>query len=84
MTPVDPVVSLGGSVDGQATQQVAAIAAFAGLQLSEARTVAVAAVLSDWLPAANELSRKMSSVQHRDLVPIVAFVHPHEYRMDLP
>lgn len=52
---------------------IIALAACAGLALSDERIAAVCGVLSAWLPAANELSRKMSAAEHQDLMPIVAF-----------
>jgi len=57
---------------------VAALARCAALALSPGRIAAVDAVLSAWIPAANELSRKMSDPACQALMPIVAFAHAHE------
>jgi hypothetical protein len=48
----------------------------ADLKLKAERRKAVAAILSAWVPAANELSRKMSEPGHRSLTPNVRFTHP--------
>lgn len=48
----------------------------ADLPLKAERRAAVAAILSVWVPAANELSRKMSEPRHRGLTPNVRFTHP--------
>jgi hypothetical protein len=32
-------------------------------------------LLGQWLPAANELSRKMSAAEHQALLPATVFVH---------
>ena len=48
----------------------------ADLPLKAQRRAAVAAILSVWVPAANELSRKMAEPQHRALTPNVRFTHP--------
>jgi hypothetical protein len=48
----------------------------ADLKLKAERRKAVAGILSAWVPAANELSRKMAEPQHRALTPNVRFTHP--------
>ena len=48
----------------------------ADLKLKAERRKAVAGILSVWVPAANELSRKMAEPQHRALTPNVRFTHP--------
>jgi hypothetical protein len=48
----------------------------ADLPLKAERRAAVAGILSVWVPAANELSRKMAEPQHRGLTPNVRFTHP--------
>ena len=54
---------------------MAALAAHAGLDLSPERAAAAAAILAAWLPAAHELSRKMSAPEHRALMPATVFAH---------
>jgi hypothetical protein len=48
----------------------------ADLKLKAERRAAVAGILSVWVPAANELSRKMAEPRHRALAPNVRFIHP--------
>jgi hypothetical protein len=48
----------------------------ADLKLKAERRKAVAGILSAWVPAANELSRKMAEPQHRAIVPNTSFTHP--------
>ncbi len=60
------------------TVDVAALARCAALNLSADRLAAVGAILSAWIPAANELSRKMSDPAHQSLMPVTAFAHAHE------
>lgn len=50
--------------------------ALADLHLNEERAAAVAGLLSAWLPAANELSRKMSAPEFQETMPITVLVHP--------
>jgi hypothetical protein len=57
---------------------VAALARCAALNLSAERLAAVEAILSAWIPAANELSRKMSEPAHQSLLPVTTFTHAHE------
>ena len=61
---------------------VAALARCAALNLSAERLAAVEAILSVWIPAANELSRKMSDAAHSELMPVTAFAHAHELPED--
>lgn len=60
------------------SQDVGRLADHAALPLSPARVAAVLAVLSAWLPAANELSRKMSEPAYQALLPVTTFTHVHE------
>ena len=48
----------------------------ADLKLKAERRKAVAGILSAWVPAANELSRKMAEPQHRALTPNTRFSNP--------
>lgn len=57
--------------------EVRTLAATADLPLEETRLASVAELLSAWLPAANELSRKMSAEEYLELTPITVLVHPH-------
>jgi hypothetical protein len=57
------------------TKRVRALARYAALPLASERESAVAAVLDAWLPAADELSRKMSAAAHQSLVPITVLTH---------
>ena len=61
---------------------VGALARCAALDLRPERRAAVEALLSAWIPAANELSRKMSDAAHRELMPVTAFLHAHELPED--
>jgi hypothetical protein len=54
---------------------VPALAQAADLPLSADRAAIVGALLAAWLPAANELSRKMSAIEHTTLLPITVFTH---------
>ena len=54
---------------------IALLAAHASLSLSPDRLAAVESVLAAWLPAANELSRKMSAPVHQALMPVTVFAH---------
>jgi hypothetical protein len=56
---------------------VRSLAATADLPLSEDRLGAVAELLGSWLPAANELSRKMSAPAYLETMPITVLVHPN-------
>jgi hypothetical protein len=53
-----------------------ALARYAALPLAPEREAAVAAILDAWLPAADELSRKMSGADHQALLPITVLTHP--------
>lgn len=55
---------------------VGTIAATAELPLDAERAEAVAEGLAVWIPAANELNRKMSAPEHRERGPIAVFTHP--------
>lgn len=57
-------------------EQVRALATAAALPLGEERLNPAAELLSAWLPAANELSRKMSAADYDELMPITVFTHP--------
>ena len=57
-------------------KEVEVFESLADLLLKAERRAAVAAILSVWVPAANELSRKMAEPQHRALTPNVRFSHP--------
>ena len=48
----------------------------ADLKLKAERRKAVVGILSVWVPAANELSRKMAEPQHRAITPNTRFTHP--------
>ncbi|MBS0448941.1 MAG: hypothetical protein JSR59_23705 [Proteobacteria bacterium] len=54
---------------------VRVLAAAAGLPLGPGRDAIVAGLLAVWLPAANELSLKMSAAEHQDLLPVTVFAH---------
>ncbi len=56
--------------------EVKTMATMADLPLTEDRNELVAALLSAWLPAANELSRMMSAAEYADIMPITVLVHP--------
>lgn len=56
---------------------VRTLAAMADLPLAEDRLGVVAELLHSWLPAANELSRKMSAPEYLEIMPITVLVHPH-------
>lgn len=61
---------------------MAALARCAALNLSAERLAAVEAILSAWIPAANELSRKMSEPAYQSLMPVTVFTHAHEQPED--
>ena len=52
------------------------LAATAELPLSAERAAISGALLAAWLPAANELSCKMSAIEHTALLPVTVFAHP--------
>jgi len=57
-------------------KEVEVFEGLADLKLKGERRKAVAGILSVWVPAANELSRKMAEPQHRALTPNLRFTHP--------
>ena len=59
------------------------LAAHASLNLSPDRLTAVESILAAWLPAARELSIKMSAPAHQDLLPVTVFAHAHGSFEDL-
>lgn len=59
------------------TEHMRALAEVANLPLPEDRLAAAAALLSAWLPAANELSVAMSQAEHLHLGPITVVTQPH-------
>ncbi len=56
--------------------QVRTLATVADLPLSEDRLKGAAELLTAWLPAANELSHKMSAPEYDGLMPITVLTHP--------
>ena len=64
--------------------RVRALARYAALPLAPEREVIVAAILDAWLPAADELSRKMSAGAHQALLPITVLTHATDSGEDLP
>ena len=59
----------------QLARLVPALARTADLPLAADRAAIVGELLAAWLPAANELSRKMSAIAHTTLLPITVFTH---------
>jgi hypothetical protein len=57
-------------------KEVEVFEGLADLKLKAERRKAVAGILSVWVPAANELSRKMAEPQHRAVTPNTRFTHP--------
>ena len=51
------------------------LAQTAGLPLALGSATRAGELLAAWLPAANDLSRKMSAIEHTDLLPITMFTH---------
>ena len=51
------------------------LAQTAGLPLAVGSAALAGELLAAWLPAANELSRKMGAVEHAALLPITVFTH---------
>ncbi|MBE0546334.1 MAG: hypothetical protein IH627_01495 [Rubrivivax sp.] len=51
------------------------LARYAALPLPPEREATVAAILDAWIPAADELSRKMSAAIHQQLLPITVLTH---------
>ena len=62
---------------------VRVLARYAALPLTPERESAVATILATWIPAANELSRKMSTAAHQALVPITVLTHPSDGEEEL-
>jgi hypothetical protein len=60
------------------------LARYAALPLPPERESLVAAILDTWLPAADELSRKMSAATHQSLVPVTVLTHPGEGAEERP
>ena len=56
-------------------KEVQSFERLADLPLKAERRAAIAGIMSVWVPAANELSRKMAELQHRALTPNVRFTH---------
>lgn len=65
------------------TAATALLAAHASLDLSPDRLAAVESILAAWLPAARELSIKMSAPEHQALLPVTVFAHAHGSFEDL-
>ena len=61
--------------EAQPQALAALLAHAAGLPLAAGRAAFAGELLAAWLPAANELSRKMSAIEHTDLLPITVFTH---------
>lgn len=57
------------------TEDVRALAQVASLPLSADRVEALATLLGEWLPAADDLSRSMGAPEHRGIMPITVFAH---------
>ena len=51
------------------------LAQIADLPLAVGSATIAGELLAAWLPAANELSRKMSAIEHTALLPITVFTH---------
>ena len=64
--------------------RVRALALYAGLPLPAQREAGVAAILDAWVPAADELSRKMSAAAHQELLPITVLTHGGEEADETP
>ena len=57
------------------TARVRGLARYAALPLAPEREAIVAGILDAWIPAADELSRKMSAAAYQALLPITVVVH---------
>ncbi|CAN5847240.1 hypothetical protein BH11PSE8_BH11PSE8_37900 [soil metagenome] len=57
------------------TERARLLAGLADLPLAPGRAEIAGGLLAEWLPAANELSRKMSAFEHMNLLPITVFAH---------
>ena len=64
--------------------RVRLLARYAALPLTPERELIVAAILDAWLPAADELSRKMSAGSHQTLLPITVLTHAADSAEDSP
>ena len=64
--------------------RVRVLARYAALPLAPEREVLVAAILDAWIPAADELSRKMSTAAHQTLLPITLLTHVADIGDDSP
>jgi len=51
------------------------LALVADLPLAVGSATSAGELLAAWLPAANDLSRKMSAIEHVALLPITVFTH---------
>jgi hypothetical protein len=56
--------------------RVRLLARYASLPLAPEREALVAAILDAWVPAADDLSRKMAAAEHQDLLPVTVLTHP--------
>jgi hypothetical protein len=61
--------------DNTGAARTRALARYAALPLPPEREATVAAILDAWIPAADELSRKMSAAIHQALLPITVLTH---------
>ena len=59
----------------QAQALAETLAQAADLPLAVGSAAIAGELLAAWLPAANELSRKMSAIEHATLLPITVFIH---------
>lgn len=64
--------------------RVRALARYAALPLAPEREPIVAAILDAWIPAADELSRKMSAAAHQALLPVTVLTHAADIGDYLP
>ena len=64
--------------------RVRLLARYAALPLTPERELIVAAILDAWLPAADELSRKMSAGAHQALLPITVLTHAADSAEESP
>lgn len=65
-------------------ERTRALARYASLPLEPERVAIVAAILDAWIPAAEELSRKMSGAAHQELLPITVLTHASANGDDAP
>lgn len=64
--------------------QVLSAAGWVALSLSEAEATEVAALLSNWIPAATALNTRMQAVDLTALTPITVFTTPDDARSAPP